>query len=55
MKENVLRAVELQKEANAQIDLLGQAEEYVMNELMGLVGSFDQYEQEMFIELMQLS
>lgn len=55
MKENVLRAVELQKEANAQIDLLGQAEEYVMNELMKLVDSFDQYEYEMFIELMQLS
>ena len=55
MKENVLRAVELQKEANAQIDLLGQAEEYVVDELMELVDSFDQYEQDMFIELMELS
>lgn len=55
MKENVLRAVELQKEANAQIDLLGQAEEYVIDELMVLVDSFDQYEQDMFIELMELS
>jgi hypothetical protein len=55
MKENVLRAVELQKEANTQIDLLGQAEDYVINELMELADSFDQYEQAMFIELMQLS
>jgi hypothetical protein len=50
--ENVKKAVELQKEANAQIDLLGSASEVVVNEMLELVDNFNSFEEDMFIELM---
>jgi len=50
--ENVKKAVELQKEANAQIDLFGRASEVVVDEMLELVDNFNSFEEEMFVELM---
>ena len=50
--ENVKKAVELQKEANAQIDLFGRASEVVVDEMLELVNNFNSFEENMFIELM---
>jgi hypothetical protein len=50
--ENVKRAVELQKEANAQIDLFGIASDVVVDEMLELVDNFNSFEEDMFIELM---
>ena len=50
--ENVKKAVELQKEANAQIDLFGRASEVVVDEMLELVDNFNSFEEDMFIELM---
>lgn len=49
--ENVKRAVFLQLEANTQIDQFGQANNETINELMELVDSFDESEENDFIEL----
>lgn len=50
--ENVKKAVELQKEANAQIDLFGRASEAVVDEMLELVNNFNSFEEDRFIELM---
>jgi len=50
--ENVKKAVELQKEANAQIDLFGRASEVVVDEMLELVDNFNSFEENMFVELM---
>ncbi len=50
--ENVKRAVELQKEANAQIDLFGSASAVVVDEMLELVDNFNSFEEDMFVELM---
>lgn len=50
--ENVKKAVELQKEANAQIDFFGRASEVVVDEMLELVDNFNSFEEDMFIELM---
>ena len=50
--ENVKRAVELQKEANAQIDSFGVASDVVVDEMLELVDNFNSFEEDMFIELM---
>ena len=50
--EKVKKAVELQKEANAQIDLFGRASEVVVDEMLELVSDFNSFEEDMFIELM---
>ena len=50
--ENVKRAVELQKEANAQIDFFGKASEVVVDEILELVDNFNSFEEDMFVELM---
>ena len=39
--ENIKRAIELQKEANHQIDMLGEADEAVMFEMLELIDNFD--------------
>jgi hypothetical protein len=39
--ENIKRAIELQKEANHQIDMLGEADEAVMFEMLELVDGFN--------------
>jgi hypothetical protein len=38
--ENIKRAIELQKEANHQIDMLGEADEAVVFEMLELVDGF---------------
>lgn len=50
--ENVKKAVELQKEANAQIDFSGRASEVVVDEMLELVDNFNSFEENMFVELM---
>ena len=50
--ENVKKAVELQKEANAQIDFFGRASEVVVDEMLELVNDFNSFEEDMFVELM---
>ena len=50
--ENVKRAVELQKEANAQIDFFGRASKVVVDEMLELVDNFNSFEDDLFIELM---
>jgi hypothetical protein len=50
--ENVKKAVELQKEANAQIDLFGRANNVVVDEMLELVDNFNSFEENMFVELM---
>lgn len=50
--ENVKRAVELQKEANAQIDLFGRASKVIVDEMLELVNNFNSFEEDMFVELM---
>lgn len=50
--EKVKEAVELQKQANYQIDMLGKADEAVVNEMLELCDNFNLEECDMFIELM---
>lgn len=50
--ENVKKAVELQKQANAEIDLLGRANEVVVDKMLELIDNFNMEEGDLFIELM---
>ena len=50
--ENVKRAVQLQKEANAEINLFGRASNVIVDEMLELVDNFNSFEEDMFIELM---
>ena len=50
--ENVKKAVQLQKEADAEIDLFGRASEAVVDEMLELVDNFNSFEDDLFIELM---
>jgi len=49
--ENIKRAIELQKEANHQIDMLGEADEAVMFEMLELVDGFSLEDCATFIQL----
>jgi len=49
--ENIKRAIELQKEANHQIDMLGEADEAVMFEMLELVDGFSLEDCTTFIQL----
>lgn len=49
--ENVKRAIELQKEANYQIDMLGEADEVVVSEMLELCDNFNLEECDKFMEL----
>jgi len=49
--ENIKRAIELQKEANHQIDMLGEADETVVFEMLELVDGFSLEDCAMFMEL----
>jgi hypothetical protein len=52
--ENVKRAIKLQKEANYQIDMFGEAHDDVVNEMLELVDNFNSFEDcELFMELME--
>jgi hypothetical protein len=50
--ENVKKAVQLQKEANAEIDLFGCASKAIVDEMLELVDNFNSFEENMFVELM---
>jgi len=50
--ENVKRAIKLQKEANYQIDMFGEAHDDGVNEMLELVDNFNSFEENMFVELM---
>ena len=50
--ENVKKAVQLQKEANFDINLFGQANKAMVNEMLELIDDFSCAENELFIELM---
>ena len=50
--ENVKRAVELQNQANQEIDSFGIASDVVVDEMLELVDNFNSFEENMFIELM---
>ena len=49
--ENIKRAIELQKEANHQIDMLGEADEAVMFEMLELVDGFSLEDCTTFMQL----
>jgi len=49
--ENIKRAIELQKEANYQIDMLGEADEVVTFEMLELVDGFSLEDCAMFMQL----
>jgi hypothetical protein len=49
--ENIKRAIELQKEANHQIDMLGEADEAVMFEMLELVDGFNLEDCVVFMQL----
>ena len=49
--ENIKRAIELQKESNHQIDMLGEANEAVVFEMLELVDSFSLEDCAVFMEL----
>ena len=49
--ENVKKAIKLQKEANYQIDMLGEADEAVMFEMLELVDGFNLEDCTTFIQL----
>ena len=49
--ENIKRAIELQKEANHQIDMLGEANEAVVFEMLELVDNFSLEDCAVFMEL----
>ena len=49
--ENIKRAIELQKEANHQIDMLGEADEVIVDEMLELVDSFNLEDCAMFMQL----
>lgn len=50
--ENVKKAVQLQKEANAEINLFGCASNVIVDEMLELINDFNSFEEDMFIELM---
>ena len=50
--ENVKKAVQLQKEANAEINLFGRASNAIVDEMLELVDNFNSFEEDMFVELM---
>jgi len=50
--ENVKKAVQLQKEANAEINLFGRASNVIVDEMLELVDNFNSFEEDMFVELM---
>ena len=49
--ENVKRAIKLQKEANYQIDMFGEAHDDGVNEMLELVDNFTLEDCELFMEL----
>ena len=49
--KNIKRAIELQKEANHQIDMLGEANEAVVFEMLELVDNFSLEDCAVFMEL----
>ncbi len=49
--ENIKRAIELQKEANHQIDMLGEADEAGVVEMLELCDNFNLEECNKFLEL----
>jgi hypothetical protein len=49
--EIIKRAIELQKLANHQIDMLGEADEVVVNEMLELVDNFNLEDCAMFMQL----
>jgi hypothetical protein len=49
--KNIKRAIELQKLANHQIDMLGEADEVVVNEMLELVDNFNLEDCAMFMQL----
>lgn len=50
--ENVKKSVQLQKEANAEINLFGCASSVIVDEMLELVDNFNSFEEDMFVELM---
>jgi UDP-N-acetylenolpyruvoylglucosamine reductase len=50
--ENIKKAVQLQKEANAEINLFGCASNIIVDEMLELINDFNSFEEDMFIELM---
>lgn len=51
VSEKVLKAVELQKRANSQIEVYGQTSEDVVDQLMEIVDSLTPEEQTMFLQM----
>jgi hypothetical protein len=51
---NVIRAVELQKIANRELDVLGEISNSILTELERLTDSFDEVERNSFIRLMKV-
>jgi hypothetical protein len=49
--KNIKRAIELQKLANHQIDMLGEADEVVVFEMLELIDNFNSEDCAMFMEL----
>ena len=49
--KNIKRAIELQKEANHQIDMSGEADEVIVFEMLELVDSFNSEDCIMFMQL----
>jgi hypothetical protein len=49
--ENIKRAIELQKLSNHQIDMLGEADEVIVDEMLELVDSFNLEDCAMFMQL----
>jgi hypothetical protein len=49
--ENIKRAIELQKEANHQIDMLGEADEAVVFEMLELIDNFNSEDCVTFMQL----
>ena len=49
--ENVKKAIKLQKEANYQIDMFGEAHEDGVNEMLELIDNFTLEDCELFMEL----
>jgi hypothetical protein len=49
--ENIKRAIELQKEANHQIDMLGEADEVVVFEMLELIDNFNSEDCVTFMQL----
>jgi hypothetical protein len=49
--KNIKRAIELQKEANHQIDMLGEADEAVVFEMLELIDNFNSEDCVTFMQL----